>query len=359
MGANAPGGNRLLQCRPVPEASPHTESLARSHRLGVVCVVLTLLAWSSTPLFIQHFSHSLDVWSSNGWRYAFAAIIWAPVLIYGRVRGSLPKGLAWRALTPSIFNAAGQTAFALSFYHIDAATGSFGLRSQIVFVALGAYFLFPSERALLRDRRSWLGIVLVLVGLAGTLFLARGGGPAAAVGVNASHGLGIVLAVGGGILFAGYSLEVRRRLNGVSPLVSFAAISQYTALFLVVGMLAFGRDSGGSRDFGAGPLHMNTAQFGLFVLSSVIGIALGHVWYYTAIARLGVAVSSGVVQLQPFVVAIAQMAFFGRALAPAQWAGGAMAVTGACLLLWVQWGLSSREKHAAPPDPQGVLQEQE
>ncbi|MBI1191245.1 MAG: EamA family transporter [Tepidisphaera sp.] len=330
-----------------------------SHRLGVITVVLTLLAWSSTPLFIQHFAHSLDVWSSNGWRYAFAAIIWAPVLIIGRVRRTLPKGLAWRALTPSIFNAAGQTAFALSFYHIDAATGSFGLRSQIIFVAIGAYFLFPSERALLRDARSWLGIVLVLVGLAATLFLSRAGGPAQAVGVHASHGLGIALAVGGGILFAGYSLEVRRRLNDVSPLVSFAAISQYTALFLVLGMLAFGQNAAGEHNFGAGPLDMSAGQFSLFVLSSVIGIALGHVWYYTAIARLGVAVSSGVVQLQPFVVAVAQMAVFGRALAPAQWAGGGMAITGACLLLWVQWGLSSRGKPADPPDPHGVLQEQE
>lgn len=318
---------------------------------GIVAIVLTLLAWSSTPLFIQHFAEHLDVWTSNGWRYGFAAIIWAPVLIIGALRGRLPAGLAWRALTPSIFNAGGQTAFALSFYHIDAATGAFGLRSQIVFVAIGAYLLFPAERRLLRAPQSWLGIVLVLAGIAGTLFLARGGGPEGAVGVHASHAMGIFLAVGGGVLFAGYSLEVRRRLDRVNPVIAFAAISQYTALFLLTLMLLFGHNKAGVADHGASAWGLGAGEFAFFVLSSVIGIALGHVWYYTAIARLGVAVSSGVVQLQPFAVGIAQFAVNGLPLTLAQWLSGSLAVLGGGLLLWVQWRLTGRDRRSADAAP--------
>ncbi|MFA6044874.1 MAG: DMT family transporter [Phycisphaerales bacterium] len=331
-----------------PSSAPAKPASHPSPLTGIITIVLTLLAWSSTPLFIQHFAESLDVWTSNGWRYGFAAIIWAPVLIVGVIRGRLPRRLAWRALTPSIFNAAGQTAFALSFYHIDAATGSFGLRSQIVFVAIGAYLLFPAERRLLKAPQSWLGIVLVLAGIAGTLFLARGGGPAAPVGVHASHSLGVVLAVSGGVLFAGYSLEVRRRLEGVNPVIAFAAISQYTALFLVTLMLIFGHNKSGVADHGASAWGLSFGQFAVFVLSSVIGIALGHVWYYTAIARLGVAVSSGVVQLQPFVVAIAQLAVNGVLLTGAQWISGSLAVLGAGLLLMVQW---KQSRSAAPGMP--------
>lgn len=329
---------------------PPTPAKAEVHStLGIVTVVLTLLAWSSTPLFIQHFAQSLDVWTSNGWRYAFAAIIWAPVLIVGAIRARLPHGLAWRALSPSIFNAAGQTAFALSFYHIDAATGSFGLRSQIVFVAIGAYLLFPGERRLLKDPRSWLGVFLVLAGTAGTLFLAHGAGPPAPVGVLASHGLGVFLAVGSGVLFAGYSLEVRRRLQGVNPVIAFAAISQYTALFLVVLMLIFAHDRNGQADHGQSAWGLSVGQFSLLVLSSVIGIAVGHVWYYTAIARLGVAVSSGVVQLQPFVVAVAQLALYGVPLSGAQWVSGVLAVLGAGLLLFVQWRQTRPAEGASDP----------
>lgn len=305
-------------------------------------VVMTLLGWSAVPLFIQHFSTQLDAWTSNGWRYGLAALIWAPVLIVGAIRGTLPKALARKAILPSVFNATGQTVFAFSFYHVDPAVATFGLRSQIVFVAIGAYLLFPSERALLRTPLSWLGILLVLCGVGGTLFLKGPAGPTGSVGVHASHGLGVSLAVAGGLLFAAYGLSVRRGLAGINPVIAFASISQYTALILVSAMLVMGRNKAGVADLGLSAWMLSTNQFFLLLLSSIIGIALGHVFYYIAIARLGVAVSTGVVQLQPFVVAIAQLLLNGVLLTGAQWFSGSLAVVGAGLLLTVQWRLSRR-----------------
>ena len=77
-------------------------------------------------------------------------------------------------------------------------------------------------------------------------------------------------------------------------------------------------------------------DFVLLLVSAVIGIALGHVFYYMSIARLGVAVSSGVLQLHPFGVAIASFFLFGEILTPVQWGCGAMAVFGALLMVSVQ-----------------------
>ena len=74
-----------------------------SPALGVLTVVLTLTGWSSIPLFLRYFADSIDLWTSNGWRYGFSALVWAPVLIIAALRIGLPKGLwrksSWNQLT--------------------------------------------------------------------------------------------------------------------------------------------------------------------------------------------------------------------------------------------------------------------
>ena len=42
---------------------------------GVVTILLTLVGWSSIPLFLKHFTHLIDGWTANGWRYAISALI--------------------------------------------------------------------------------------------------------------------------------------------------------------------------------------------------------------------------------------------------------------------------------------------
>lgn len=315
---------------------------------GIITVVMTLVGWSSVPLFITHFAEAIDPWTSNGWRYGFSALLWAPVLIWGRLGRTLPAGLWRAALVPALFNAVGQTVFAWSFYKTDPTTATFGLRMQIVFVAIGAYMLFPAERALLRRRIAWLAIALVLAGVCGTIFLAPGA-RSSGTGEHAStHILGVALAIAGGLLFAGYGLAVRRWMHGFHPVTAFAAISQYTAAIMVALMLVFGYDkSTGTLNAGASAWHLPGGQFALLLLSSVIGIALGHVFYYIAIARLGVAVSSGVIQLQPFLVAVGSYFILGEDVTTGQMVTGVIAVLGAVLLLTMQW-LVSRELKRDP-----------
>lgn len=304
--------------------------------VGALTIVTTLVGWSSVPLFITHFAGRLDVWTQNGWRYALAALLWAPVPIVAHARGRLPRGL-WRAsLWPAVFNGLGQTAFTWSYYKTDAASATFGLRAQIVFVAIGAYLLFPAERALLRRPAAWFGIALVLAGVSGTIFLAPAANHSAP-----THALGVLLAVIGGVLFASYGLSVRRNMAGMHPVVAFAAISQLTALICVALMLIFGHSLSTARwDGGLSVTSLNPNQFGLLFLSAVIGIALGHVFYYIAIARIGVAAASAVLQLQPFLVALGAYLVHSAAVSPAQITAGCIAVAGALVILAVQWKLS-------------------
>jgi drug/metabolite transporter (DMT)-like permease len=297
--------------------------------VGVTTVVLTLIGWSSIPLFLKHFSHSIDAWTSNGWRYGFSALIWLPLVILVWQRRRLPRGIWKLALVPGIVNAAGQVVFTWAHYKIDPGLLTFGLRSHIVFVSIGAAILFPVERKIVRSPGFIGGIVLVLAGTVGMVVLGPGFG-------SAANTFGVTLALMAGALFAGYALSVRWFMHGVSPLVAFAVISQYTATLMVLLMLGLG-DQAGAR-----ALAMSPGQFTLLLVSAVIGIALGHVFYYISIARLGVAVSAGVLQLQPIVVSVASVVLFGEVLTGWQWVFGAVAIAGAGWVLVTQHRISRR-----------------
>jgi drug/metabolite transporter (DMT)-like permease len=310
---------------PVPPTEKHP------HLLGVGCVLFTLLGWSSVPLFLKHFSHDIDAWTSNGWRYGFSALCWLPVLLFNHYRGSVPKGLWKAALVPAAFNICGQACFTHGFYYINPGLFTFGLRTQIVFVAVGAVLLFPAERKVVRSPAFIIGAVLVMVGAAGVVLQ----------GKNIFEGatlIGAVLAIASGFLFACYGLAVRKCMTGLPSVLSFAAISQYTAGAMLVLMFTLG------DHFGVGAWRLPNDQFALLLLSSVIGIAIGHVAYYMAIARLGVAVSSGIIQLQPFIVSAFSLWLFGETLTVGQWGAGMLAVVGAGVILWTQGRAAKKAK---------------
>ena len=130
-------------------------------------------------------------------------------------------------------------------------------------------------------------------------------------------------------------MAVRKYMSSYGAVIAFAAISQYTAAAMIVLMLVLGRHAG------LEVIEMSAADIALLLISAVIGIALGHVFYYMSIARLGVAVSSGVLQLHPFGVGIASYYVFDEILTTPQWVAGGIAVVGAGLMLGAQ-GLVAR-----------------
>ncbi len=326
----------------------------RHHAEGTIFVVLTLIGWSSAPLFLKYLVPYVDAWTANGWRYAVAAALWAPLLITLHLRGALP-GRLWRAaIAPSVFNVAGQVAYALAPYYIDPGLMAFLLRFQMVFVTAGAYFLFPDERPVIRSAPFWIGLVIVFLGSAGTIF----GGHEVPRGGTA---LGITLAVVSGALFGGYGLAVRRNMAGVRSSVAFAVISQVSALMLLVLMLCVSPQRGGD------PFHLDWTPFLMLIVSALIGIALAHVFFYAAIARLGVAISGGVILLMPFATALASYFLFDERLTAAQWISGTAAVIGAALILAARAHLAAGEVprlksgklddglSPPPPDPEPRL----
>ncbi len=326
---------------PANPATPSTSTTPTTgYALGVTAVVLTLLGWTSIPLFLRFFTRDIDAWTANGWRYALSALIWAPFIGWAIYRSRVPAGLWRAALVPSLFNAGGQICFGLAPYYVEPGLMTFSLRLQIVFVAFGAALLFAAERRVIRTPLFLIGLTMVVVGTLATVVQRPGG-------LGGGTGLGVGLAILSGVLYAAYALSVRKWMMGMNPIIAFAAVSQYTGAVLVLLMLVLGRNlATGEWDAGLSALSLPGWKLALLAASSLIGIGLGHTFYFFSIARLGLAVSASVVQLQPVTVSIASMLIFGEILTPGQWAFGALAIAGAGVILYAQ----SRATRPAPTE---------
>jgi drug/metabolite transporter (DMT)-like permease len=297
-------------------------------------LLATLGCWCAVPIMVRHLAGYVDHWTNNGWRYGAAALVWLPGVVIATGRGRLPRS-AWRAaLVPAAANTAAQVAFTSAHSHIDPGLLTFGLRMQLLAVAVGAYLLFPDERAMIRSPRYLAGLALLVTGIGGVLL--QGEFPLAG-----SSGLGVALAVGAGFGYGAYALAVRRFMLPYPPVLAFGVISLYTASALVAMMLAFGRNGG------ADVLQLGGRELAYMAVSSMLGIAIGHVLYYASIDRLGVAATTGVLQLQPFVVGGISAVVFGEAMTRLQWGSGAVAVLGAGLVLSAQKRAELSRRNAA------------
>ena len=301
--------------------------------VGTMCILGSLFGWSSIPLFLRYFTGLIDGWTANGWRYAVSAVLWMPVLFAGLARGTLPKGLWRAALVPSALNILAQIAFGLAPYYVSPGLMTFSLRLQVIFVTVGAAILFVNERRIITSRGFLVGMSLVILGTLLTIALAPGGlGKGSGWGPNPA--LGVTLSILAGLGYAAYALAVRKCMHAIPPITAFAAVSVLSAAGIFAVMLVFA-PRGGMVVFDLSGKHLF-----LLALSSIIGVGLGHTFYFISIARLGLAVSAGVVQLQPIFVSIGSMYLFQEVLTSAQWAMGVVAIVGASIMLYTQHRLA-------------------
>jgi drug/metabolite transporter (DMT)-like permease len=214
------------------------------------------------------------------------------------------------------------------------------MRLQIVFLALAAALMFPAERRVLRNPAFLAAIFVVLAATLATIALkppADPTSPPPLAGSPHADLIGLSLAIGAGLMYALYALGVRKHMVGMNPILAFAAVSQYTSAALVACMLLFARGHGIEAVTKLTPFN-----FGLLVASSLVGIGLGHTFYFYAIARIGLVVAAGVIQLQPITVSIASMFLFNERMTAAQWTTGLVAVAGAVAMLVVQHRVQRR-----------------
>jgi drug/metabolite transporter (DMT)-like permease len=349
---------------PEPRLPDANAKAASSSRLvGIFLIVLTLACWTTIPLYLSHLKGIVDPtgtpnaegnlpplvdpWTANGWRYGFSTILWIPPLLFAWWSGKMPRGIWKAALLPSIFNAAAQVCFGIAPYFVSPGLMTFSLRLNIIFVTIGAAIFFIAERRIIKSTGFLIGITTLLVGTILTVLFQHGG-------LGGATGFGVLVSFGSALLYAAYALAVRKWMHGMPPLLAFAAVSQYTGLALVTLMLVLGNrghDAAGVPDAIRGlnalrlPGGLFGVEFAMLLIFAVVGIGLGHTLYFHSIQRLGLAVSAGVVQLQPVTVSLGAIFVFPsdtkQHLSGPQWITGLVALTGACIMLYTQHRLAS------------------
>ncbi len=300
----------------------------------------TLLAWSSTPIWIKYFTGYFDPYSQNLYRYLSAMLFWLPFLIAQYIVGRVPRSIWRRALFPAAFNTLMQTFWASSLYYLDAGVFALLARTTVIWTTLVSMAVFVDERQLARSKRYWLGMGAGLAGAIGVLLFKPG------FVAGLSHGdasvrttvIGAILVCTATSLWSGYAVGVRLRMRGIDSRMAFVAIAMETTLALGVIALLFGEP--------AHVVDVPVTVLGMVALSGWICIALAHVCYYAAIQRIGVAIPSAVLQVTPFAVLTLSYLIFGERFTAGQLGSGVVLVIGAALALWAQERIRA---HVTPP----------
>ncbi len=296
-----------------------------------ISLSVSILCWCTIPLFLRSFIHEIDAWVANGVRYPFAAILWSiPLLIFMR-RGQVKAQYFRLALLPALINVIGQSLWAWAPYYMEPGKIMVLLRLSIVFALMGSFIMFPDELALVRSRAFWAGIFLCLAGFLGM-------NSQALDMLTNNNWKGVAIMAGCACFYGLYGVSVRYCMRGIKPWISFPIICIYTSIVLVIFMFLFGEPQR--------ILQMSLERLGLVAISSIFGIALGHVFYYYALEHIGVSICNGCQFANPFLTAFASYIIFGELFSARQIIFGLTLIAGAGMLLIAQRHLGLKKTAA-------------
>lgn len=278
-----------------------------------------MVCWTIAPLYIKVLTGVLDSWTQNFLRYGMAFLFWLPFLIWTSAREGLPKPVFVRAIVPSVFNVAGQSCYAAAFYYAAPGFVTLVTMTLVFWVALFSMVLFPAERRLLRSVPFWVGTALSIAGVCGVvMFHPEFSAKTTLLGTL----LAALMAVGWGC----YTVSVKALLGEADSRLSFSVITIYTALGLGVLAFVMGRPSEA--------LRLDWLRWSHVIVSSLAGIAIGHVLYYAAIRRIGASIPTMFLLLRPFSVLVVSAFLFEERLTALQWLFGCILIGGSyCFVL--------------------------
>jgi drug/metabolite transporter (DMT)-like permease len=277
--------------------------------------------WSLGPIFIKYLTGYLDSWTQNFLRYSVACLVWMPFLVFSIKKGRLNARVWGRAVVPGVANVIMQSLFACAFYYIGPAFMVLLVKSSLIWIAAFSLFFFVEERALVKSKRFWSGLVLSVTGVIGVLCFKEDFSAAGTI-------TGIVLTLVTACMWAVYIVSVRIAFRDIDSRHGFSVISIYT----VAGLFALGYVFGDLGDC----LKMGAWQWFCVVISGATAIALSHTLYYSAMRRIGATIPALVMLAQPFFVLAISNLVFKESLNFLQLFFGVVLLGGSSLAIWAQ-----------------------
>lgn len=280
-----------------------------------------LLGWSLGPIFIKYLTGFLDSWTQNALRYSVACLFWLPFLLFSIKSKRLDMRVWRRALVPACANVVMQCLWAAAFYYIGPAFMVLLTKTNVLWVAAFSLVVFPEERALVKSRRFWMGLVLSITGLAGVMFYQISA-------EEARTTMGIAIAMGAAFTWGIYTVSARIAFREIDSRSAFSVISLYTAAGLSVLAFLFGRPTD--------CVQIGAWQWVCVIVSAIIAIALAHTAYYAAMRRIGATIPALVILAQPLIVLAMSSIFFGESFNIQQLFFGVVLLAGSGLAIWAQ-----------------------
>ena len=295
--------------------------------------IFVIISWSVNPIFVKYLTYDTDVWTQNLLRYIVACLFWLPVLIWAISKGRVDKKIWYRSLIPVIANVIMQSLWVMAFYYIDPAFMNLLDKSSFLWIMVLSLFLFTEERVLLRSRRFWTSVILSITGIAGVMLFDKRFG-------TLQTTVGILLVLSAAILWSIYTVSVKIAFKDIDSRYGFSVISIYTVIGLFIPALFVG-DLKQSFSLGAKPWIY-------IIVSSILSIALSHVFYYTAIKRIGAMIPALSLLATPFIVIVLSGIFFKERLNGWQLFSGILLLAGCALAIWSQEHLNPQKEDLNP-----------
>jgi drug/metabolite transporter (DMT)-like permease len=256
-------------------------------------LVLTMLFWGGTFIAGRSLAATVHPFAAAFLRFAIAAMVLLFVLY--RKNGYFPGVSKRTFLLILCLSLTGVFSYNLFFFWglkmIDASRASVIIANNPVFIALFASLFF-------RERLGWVKSFGVPISVAGAVIAISQGD---IVGLfSGGLGIGDLMILGCVLSWVSFSLIGKLVIASIPPLVAITYSSTIGALFLLVPAIA-------ANLFQSVGTYRPVDWFWLVFLGA-FGTALGFVWYYEGIERIGATRAGLFINLVPISAII--MAFF-------------------------------------------------
>jgi drug/metabolite transporter (DMT)-like permease len=293
--------------------------------------VLLVLLWGVNFAAIKSALAEINVLAFGALRFGLAALVLSAV-VWARGEGLGFARREWPAV--AALGLVGHTAYQLLFtFGLDrTSTGHSALMMALVPVIVA---VIGTARGLERlSAQRWMGVGLSFAGIALVVLGGEGGGRASVLGD------GLVLA--GAVAWSLYTV-----FGG--PLMARHSPVKLTAVTMIVGAAGLAALAAAGLAGQPGLLDQDWAAvtprgWGLYLYSTLGGLVVAYVIWYTGVQRLGGARTAVYSNLVPVVALVMGWFAFGERLGPIQAAGALVALAG----VWLA------RRHRAPTSPPGT-----
>jgi drug/metabolite transporter (DMT)-like permease len=278
---------------------------------------LVILTWGLMPSVLKYFTTNLDAPTMMGYRLTLCSLVWLPAVIKGHLEKRVTKNLLLAVIPPAVVFFLGQVLWSLAPYYNDASILLFIGRTSFLFAMLFGFWLVKSERALLKHRRFWWGLLAIAVGMT-TLFLSAYHG-------GSSTMAGLIIMLGAAVCWGLHGPFVKKFLDDVSMPLGFGLVTLYMMPCALLILFTAGEPTAF--------LALSSGNLWFILFASIIPLACGQALLFYAFQRLGPVVVEGGFQSMPFVAAFVAYIWLGEEMSLLQWLAGGGVLIGAVLLL--------------------------